>query len=227
MREIILGKSIKGKDIKGYIFGDEKAFNKTLIIGCIHGTEHQSKEFCDFYVGEVKEKKFYKDCFLILIPCLNPDGLEKKERTNANGVDLNRNFPSSSWHHVPHKGHSAYFPGIKPASEPETKVIINLLNKYNFKKIISIHTNYTIKNPNPPMINYDGKQSMELAEKISLVTGLPPHADVGYPTPGSLGVYIGNDLKKISVTLELDHKKKSVELYKKCRRVFEVGVMYN
>ncbi|MBI3590072.1 MAG: DUF2817 domain-containing protein [Candidatus Melainabacteria bacterium] len=225
MKELSLGKSVKGIEIKGYSFGNENAFNKTLIIGAIHGVEPQSKEVCDMYIEEVKDKLFPEDCYLLLIPCINPDGLSLKTRGNANGVDLNRNFPSSTWKSVPVSGNNSYHPGREPASEPETKIIVNLLKKYNFKKIIAIHTNHTIQFPNVPMINYDGEQSRELAEKLSNATGLLAHADVGYPTPGSLGVWLGKDLKKISTTVELDDKKTSEELYKKHVRLFEVGVI--
>lgn len=226
MKELILGKTIKGKEIKGYFFGDENSFNKTIIIGGIHGVEPQSKEICDLYISEIKNKPFPKDCFLVLIPCINPDGIEANTRGNANGVDLNRNFPSTSWQSLPLGNNKAYYPGIKAASEVETQIIVNLLNKYNFKKIIAIHTNHTIQFPNPPMVNYDGEESRELAEKIGAATALIAKGDIGYPTPGSLGAWVGNDLKKISVTIELDDTKKSEELYKKHKNLFEVGVVW-
>ena len=225
MKEILLGKSVKEKEIKGYFFGDKNCFNKTLIVGGIHGVEPQSAEICEFYLKDIKDKLFLKDCFLFLIPNINPDGIELKTRGNANGVDLNRNFPSKGWQSIPLANNNAYYPGEKPASEPETKIIVDLINTYNFKKIIAIHTNFPIQFPNPPMINYDGEQSRELAEKISNATGLMAHHDIGYPTPGSLGHWIGKDLKKISITVELDHKKDSEELYKKHGRLFEVGVI--
>jgi protein MpaA len=225
MKEILLGKSVQGRDIKGYVLGDENLFNKTLIIGAIHGVEPQSKEFCEYYINEIKGKQFPEDCFLLLIPCINPDGIFHKTRGNANGVDLNRNFPSHTWNKVPVAGNSAYFPGSEPASEPETKIIVSLINKYNFKKVIAIHTNHFIRFPNPPMINYDGEQSRELAEKISNVTGLSSHEDIGYPTPGSMGIWIGKDLKKISVTIELDDTKKSDEHYKRHGKLFDVAVI--
>ncbi len=225
MKEIILGKSVKGVDIKGFCFGDETAFNKTLIVGGIHGVEPQSRGFCDLYVNEMKDKSFYDDAFLCIIPAINPDGLSLNIRGNANGVDLNRNFPASTWHSVPVSGNSAYHPGSKPASEPETKIIVDLLNKYNFKKIISIHTNHYIQFPNPPMVNYDGDHSRELAEKLSIATGLMVHSHMGYPTPGSMGIWIGKDLKKISITIELDDTKTSEELYKKHGKMFEMGIL--
>ena len=225
MQELTLGKSVKGKEIKGYSFGDKDCFNKTLIIGGIHGVEPQSKEVCEMYVSAVRNASFPKDCYLLLIPCINPDGIEANTRGNVNGVDLNRNFPSSGWQSIPLAGNSAYYPGVKPASEPETQIIVNLLKNYNFKKIIAIHTNHTIQFPNPPMVNYDGEQSRELAEKMSIATGLIAHHDIGYPTPRSLGVWVGHDLKKISVTVELDDNKTTEELYKKHWMMFEVVVI--
>ena len=225
MKEITLGKSVSGKEIKGYAFGDENSFNKTLIIGAIHGVEPQSKEICELYRNEIKDKPFAEDCYLLIIPCINPDGVALKTRCNANGVDLNRNFPSSTWNNIPHLGNNAYYPGVKPASEPETKIIVSLLNKYNFKKIISIHTNHYIQYRNPPMINYDGNQSKELALKLSHATGLISGDDVGHPTPGSLGGWVGFDLKKISITVELDDTKTTHELYQKHRGLFEVSIL--
>jgi protein MpaA len=225
MKELILGKSVKGIEIKGYFFGEENAFNKTLIVGGIHGVEPQSKEFCDLYVEEMKNLPFPDDAFVCVIPGINPDGLAAFTRGNANGVDLNRNFPSSTWKSSPVSGNNAYHPGSAPASEPETKIIVDLLKKYNIKKIIAIHTNHYIQFPNPPMINYDGDQSRELAEQMSVASHLPAHGDIGYPTPGSMGGYLGFDLKKISITIELDDSKKSPELYKKHSRLFEVAVL--
>ena len=225
MQQIILGKSVKNKEVKGYSFGDSDSFNKTLIIGCIHGCEPQSKEVCEMYIEENKDKPFMDNSYLLIIPCLNPDGLELNTRTNANGVDLNRNFPSNTWRPVlKNEDKSPYYPGVSAGSEPETKIIIDLLKKNNFKKIISIHTNHFIQNPNPPMINFDGEDSMELAEKLGQVIHLPVHSDIGYSTPGSLGTWVGIELKKISITIELDDKKKSAELYKKHSALFEVCV---
>lgn len=225
MKEIVLGKSIQDREIKGYSFGEENSFNKTLIVGAIHGVEPQSKEVCELYINEIKDKSFFQNCYLLIIPCINPDGLALKTRGNANSVDLNRNFPSITWKNIPVSGNAAYYPGIEPASEPETKIIVSLLSEQNFKKIISIHTNHFIQFANAPMINYDGKQSRELAEKLSHATGLIAKEDIGFPTPGSLGTWVGNELKKISITIELDDTKVGAELYKKHGRLFEVGVL--
>ena len=50
-----------------------------------------------------------------VIAVANPDGLQKQTRTNANGVDINRNFPASNWQSSLRK--TQYYNGPAPASE--------------------------------------------------------------------------------------------------------------
>jgi len=66
----------------------------------------------------------------VFVPIVNPDGLHALRRTNARGVDLNRNFPTpaaarNTWH--PMAGSSCawspYFRGTHPLSEPEAEAI--------------------------------------------------------------------------------------------------------
>ena len=67
------------------------SFGAVLVIGVVHGDEQQ---------GDYLIRKYYELCpetKLMLVPCLNPDGMESKTRTNFRGVDLNRNFPSKNW----------------------------------------------------------------------------------------------------------------------------------
>ena len=57
-----------------------------------------------------------------VVQCVNPDGLLAGTRQNANGVDLNRNFPASTWRpgavlHVP-AGHRARAACAREPHEP-------------------------------------------------------------------------------------------------------------
>ena len=101
-------KSVKGSEI--VLLGGESAKN-ILVIGVFHGDEPQGKFLIENYLKN-------NDSLLLFIPCLNPDGLVQNMRTNANGVDLNRNFPTENWE-LTEK--NEFFGGQTPASERETK----------------------------------------------------------------------------------------------------------
>lgn len=192
-----------------------------LILGGTHGVEPQSEyvarelarhfnlkkiynikneEIFDLFEGEINQKH------VIIIPDLNRAGLKNRTRGNANGVDLNRNMPAYNW--SPNSADRAYYPGLEPASEKETKALLDVISANNFEMFLSIHTNHYVKNENPPQVNFDGPQESVghieagiLAELIEL----PLTHDIGYSTPGSLGSY-AKDLEVACATLELDDK---------------------
>ncbi len=95
---------------------------------------------------------------IYIIPCVNPDGLEiirgrqnvkssvrisklDEYKANANGVDLNRNFPLA-WESI-NNGVFApadyYFKGYESASEAESRALISLCKNNDFKFMLSIH----------------------------------------------------------------------------------------
>lgn len=183
-------------------------YNKTiLIIGVFHGEEPQGNYLINEYLktdlSKIKNK-------LVIIPCLNPDGMKKNQRQNSNGVDLNRNFPTKNWKITDKK---EYFGGLEPASEIETKFMIEVLENYKFDAILSIHAPFEI-------VNYDGP-AKELAEKISEITNYPVQGDIGYPTPGSFGNYAGVERNIPTITLELPENVSNEKLWAVNRPVFE------
>lgn len=116
----------------------------------------------------------------VLITCLNPDGYSKNERTNAAGVDLNRNFPSPDW--STESKAPRYYPGEKPASEPEVQGAMQAIEEYRPKLIIHFHSW-------KPCVVYTGAPAQSIARRLSYYSGYAFHEDIGYPTPGSLGQY--------------------------------------
>ena len=116
----------------------------------------------------------------VLIPCLNPEGYSVNERTNASGVDLNRNFPSPDW--SPEAKAPRYYPGPQPGSEPEVQGALRALDLYKPKLIIHFHSW-------KPCVVYTGGPGATVAQLLSEHSGYPYHEDIGYPTPGSLGQY--------------------------------------
>lgn len=178
-----------------------------LIIGVFHGEEPQGEYLINEYLktdlSDIKNKLYF-------VPCLNPDGKSKNQRQNANGIDLNRNFPTKNWRITSRK---EYFGGNKPASEIETKFMIDILENYKFDAILSIHAPFEI-------VNYDGN-AKDFAEKISQLTGYPVQSDIGYPTPGSFGNYCGVERNIPIITLELPEDKTNEELWETNKAVFE------
>lgn len=128
---------------------------------------------------------------------MNVDGYHLKLRVNANGVDLNRNFPTKNW--VPTFKEKKYFPGDKPNSEPEVQAIVKLLADYPPQKIITFHSLI------PNQINFDGP-GKALAEAMAHHNTYPVTQHIGYTTPGSLGAYAGSERSIPVITYELLEK---------------------
>ena len=146
---------------------------------------------------------------ILFIPCLNPDGKQQNTRVNSNKVDLNRNFPTKNRNEWKKNFESdekdEFYPGEKPASEIETKFIIDILSEYKPDRILAIHSPYKI-------INYDGPAE-KIAENMSKFNGYPIQVDIGYPTPGSLGTYAGKERNIPVITLELPQNKHFSQLW--------------
>lgn len=167
-------------------------FDKTiLVIGVFHGDEPDGEYLINRYLQQKPDFSQIKNR-LLFIPCLNPDGKNAFKRTNANGVDLNRNFPTKNWEAGEKDD---YYSGQKPASEIETQFLIYIIERYKPDLILTLHEPYKV-------VNYDGP-AKEIAQKISELTGYKVEESIGYPTPGSFGTYCGIEKGIPTITLEL------------------------
>lgn len=185
--------SVEGREIVLYLSGpDAPGPLDTLIMGAFHGDEPESAVVTTAFLQTFDPAAFGKKQIGV-VPVVNPDGLQRRQRVNTSGVDLNRNFPTRDWEEQNRE--TIYYSGPKPASEPEARFILEILEAYPPAKIISIHTPYKV-------INYDGP-AKDLAESMSQVNGYPVTADIGYSTPGSFGTYVGKERNIPTITLEL------------------------
>src|SRR5688500_16271035 len=195
IRKTSLGTSVQGRAIEAALFGNVND-RPTLVIGGIHGSEPTSA-FVAHRLAELLNKHPQRAAGrgIVIMPQANPDGLLALSRTNASGVDVNRNFPAKNWR--PHK-HKLYYNGPSPSSEPEARAILDAIERFKPSRIISIHSIERGKHCN----NYDGPAE-PLAKLMNSYNGYPVTATMGYPTPGSLGSYAGIDKSIPIVTLEL------------------------
>lgn len=185
------------------LLGGSFSNNPILVVGVVHGDEPQGEDLINRYLAA-------NESGMLFIPSLNPDGKQLGRRTNSNGVDINRNFPTKNWE-LTEKDN--YFGGESPASEIETKFLINVIEEYKPKLILTLHTPYKI-------VNYDGP-AKEVSEKISEIISYPVEESIGYPTPGSFGTYAGVERNIPTITLEMDEEEAIDSLYPKVKKIFE------
>jgi len=172
---------------------------RVLLLGGIHGDEYSSISIIFKWLELFSHNAQEGDFHWRIAPLANPDGLldgSKAQRQNANGVDLNRNFPSGDWNDKAAQYWSANtgsnprrFPGEAPASEPEVQWIVDQIEDFNPDVIISVHAPYHL-------LDFDGP-----AEAPQRIGELYLHQLGVYP--GSLGNYAGLDKQIPVVTLEL------------------------
>lgn len=176
MSQMVIGYSVQKRPIEAFVLG--KGAVTVLFLGVFHGDEPQGKEIILKLTHYLQNRAdLLEQKRIILVPVVNPDGLVQNKRTNAHGVDLNRNFPTKDWQKRALR--PRYHPGPHPLSEPETKVVVNLLKKWSPQRIVSLHA---------PLhcVNYDGP-AKELAFKMARLNHYPVRSEIGYPTPGSFG----------------------------------------
>ena len=129
-----IGHSTRDRPIKAYLIGDENAPNRYLVMGQMHGDEPAGRFICH---DRLLNKGPVHDVALWVVPTMNPDGSIRGTRTNARGVDLNRNFPSNTW--VRRGKGTRYYSGPRPASEPETRAILKFFSDIQPRTLISMH----------------------------------------------------------------------------------------
>lgn len=201
----------------------EKAVSTTLIMCGVHGDEITPVKFCFDVIkmlGEINSaKKEYRENFrnrrVVVAPLVSPDSYFKRypSRTNARGVDINRNFPTKDWNRDAlrlwaqrYGKDKRRYPGEKAASEVETIFQVEMIATYAPGKIVSVHSPLT-------MLDYDGPEDLqsggEVGNKASQLLIQMSRKASGYRIknypffPGSLGNYAGNERGIPTFTLEL------------------------
>ncbi|QCU89578.1 M14 family zinc carboxypeptidase [Thiomicrorhabdus sediminis] len=174
-----------------------KPTGNILFISGIHGDEYTAISLTYLWMMNMQANQNETRQNWMFFPLANPDGLFQgpATRVNANGVDINRNFPSPDWDELALKSWQRYknkrrYPGESANSEPETQLLVNTIKEFKPDAIISIHAPYGL-------LDYDGPDHA-IPNKI----GALHHRELG-TYPGSLGRYAGEYLNIPVLTLEL------------------------
>jgi protein MpaA len=116
------------RPISAVQIGDPAGARVALVVGVIHGDERAGLRIVRAIKARTAEDPAaLTGTQLWVIQTVNPDGLRAHTRKNAHGVDLNRNFPFRWRGGVPHS--NGYYPGPRPASEPETRAVMAFVQR--------------------------------------------------------------------------------------------------
>jgi protein MpaA len=155
-----VGTSAGGRAIVVTKWGTMGADHRTLVFGCIHGTE-----CAGIPVGRRVQRAnppVHADVWVV--PNLNPDGRALGTRLNGRGVDLNRNFPAA-WRPIGVRWDPEYS-GPRALSEPETRIARRLVRRFQPQMTVWFHQQ------SEPLVRAWGP-SVRVARRYARLVGLP------------------------------------------------------
>lgn len=120
-RRFVIGRSVERRHIGAIELRHGRVVRTVLVVGCIHGNEPAGIAIAR-RLGAMAAPR---GSALWIVPDLNPDGVAAGTRQNADGVDLNRNFPWQ-WRSLGRRGDQQYS-GPRPLSEPEARAAYQLI----------------------------------------------------------------------------------------------------
>jgi protein MpaA len=195
-----IGRSVRGRPILAATFGDGPT--RVLVLGGIHGDERSAVDSGPVLAAHLAETvpagltvRFVVDA--------NPDGTAAATRRNANGVDLNRNWPTEDFRRGGDHGPS-------PLSEPESIALDAEIAAFRPEVIVTIHAAW-----NGPFVNLDGPAGDLAAVAAEAAAALDPRwrvePELDWPTPGSMGTHFGREAGVPVITLETDRTDRAVD----------------
>lgn len=197
----VFGYSVKGSRIEGYIFGEGSEV--ILMFGAIHGNEKGTYPLLSNLVNELFQNPSLVGANkkLIIIPLLNPDGYYgRTDKLNANGVNLNLNFQTTDWRTF---GGEGTYAGPHPFSEPESKIIRDIVLKYDVKKMLSYHSKGSLVNPEIH------KPSEDLAKWYANLSGYKYFDDPSWYYFGTATRWFTETIGGPAITIELTNHEDS------------------
>ena len=116
-------------------------FNMALIHGNEWAASEQAVEFIYDVIHQSKTNPKVKALFdkvkFIAMPVVSPDGLALYRRQNANGVDMNRNYPFGWGSNI---GVTFAQRGVGPGSEPEVQNTMDIVRENQVVALVTTHS---------------------------------------------------------------------------------------
>lgn len=192
---------MRGVAIHAYVSTRRGRSAPLVVFGGFHGDEPKGVDAAQRLIKALADTLTNRESHgqstaWVVVPVVNPDGYDDRRRKNANGVDINRNFPTENWQKALRRN-SRMYGGIAPASEPETRAAIEVIEHIKPRGVITIHSISNGRECN----NFDGPGE-SLARILARENGYPVTPSIGYPTPGSFGTWCGAERNIPTVTLE-------------------------
>ena len=208
----IIGKSVEGRDIEAFNLGTKGGI-VVLVIGVIHGDEDAGLGIID----ALRSAEIPTGVDLWLVPSMNPDGVANDTRKNANGVDLNRNFPYR-WGKIGKPNYWQYA-GTSRASEPETQAMVKFIREIKPDLGIWYHQDLNIISPGTGI---DGK----LRTRYSQHSGIPLKRITGGTYTGVAATWQRSTLANAyAFVVELGPTISSAQAALNARAVLDVAVL--
>ena len=201
-----IGMTFDKRSIPMLIFGTGK--KQIVVSGGVHGRESINPivliQMAEDYITR-KPSFFEKQGRIYMIPLLNPDGYEIARmdhalwKTNAKGVDINRNFPSHTF--------KEKWENDIPGSEEETKALMKVLYSVNPDGYLDYHSRgksiYYYRNQMDKEYN---KRQLKIAKALALSTGYSlekPENEIDSSDSGGNTVHFFSEyFEKPAITIE-------------------------
>ena len=169
-----IGQSVQGRELWVMQISDNPGFNEAepefKYIANMHGDETPGREFslyfiellCESYGFDSRLTNLVDNTDIYIMPTMNPDGFELGQRYNANGVDLNRDFPDQF--DDPNN--------TVNGREPETRAVMEWSAEHNFVLSANMHSGALVVNypfDGPQTGSYSACPDDDLFVQVALV----------------------------------------------------------
>lgn len=188
--KVLVGTSLKGREIWALRQGNPLAVNVLLSLGQMHGSEPAGLSVTKGVRAKVVPED--ADYQIWTIRTMNPDGAASRNRYNARGIDLNRNFPGT-WSRQ-------YRTGSKAASEPETRAVMRFVRKLQPTGVLSFHQPW-----DTTLSVCDSRSADWVRLTAKLIKLKPPGtpSSCGSWLPGTMNRWVTKNTQAWFVTVEL------------------------